>query len=187
MKPSIQTEDQLILEQEVIRKCKDDPQAFRSLYEKYYKPVFVFVYHRIGDKDLSGDLTAQVFLKALQKIGQFKFRGLPFSSWLFRIAMNECNDFFRRTMRERLVVLDPSIAHTFYEEMFGMDAIEELQAKLPDILQRLKETELYIIELRFMEGQSFKQIAEILGITESYAKVRTYRTLEKMKKLFIGK
>ena len=64
--------------------------------------------------------------------------------------------------------------------------MEELKLKLPHILERLKEEELEVIELRFLEGRPFKEVAEILGITETYAKVKTYRILEKMKKLFVG-
>jgi RNA polymerase sigma-70 factor (ECF subfamily) len=187
LKSHIQTDKQLLLEEEVISKAKTDPQAFRSIYEKYFKTIFLFVLHRIGNKDLTADITSQVFLKALLRIHQYQSRGLPFSSWLYRIAVNECNDFFRRNKRERLVVLDDSHTETLYEEMFGHEVMKELKEKLPRILERLKENELQFIELRFLEGRSFKEVADILGISETYAKVKTYRILEKMKKLFVGK
>lgn len=157
------------------------------MYEKYFKPVYIFVYHRVGDKTVAGDITSQVFLKALVKLHQFAFRGFPFSSWLFRIAVNECNDYFRKTKRERLVVLEESHAEILYEEMFGCEMMDELRTKLPFILEKLSEEELSFIELRFMEGRQFREISEILGISENYAKVKTYRILDKMKKLFIGK
>jgi RNA polymerase sigma-70 factor (ECF subfamily) len=187
LKSHIQTEQQLLLEEEVIRKAKTHPEAFRSIYENYFKSIFLFVLHRVGNKDLTADLTSQVFLKALLRLHQFQFRGLPFSSWLYRIAVNECNDFFRRNKRERLLVLDDSHAETLYEEMFGQEAMKELKDKLPHILEKLKEEELQFIELRFMEGRPFKEVADILGISENYAKVKTYRILDKMKKLFVGK
>jgi RNA polymerase sigma-70 factor (ECF subfamily) len=187
LKSHIQTEQQLLLEEDVIRKAKTDPEAFRSIYEKYFKSIFLFVLHRVGNKDLTADLTSQVFLKALLRLHQFQFRGLPLSSWLYRIAVNECNDFFRRNKRERLVVLDDSHAETLYEEMFGHEAMKELKEKLPHILEKLKEEELQFIELRFMEGRPFKEVGDILGISENYAKVKTYRILEKMRKLFVGK
>jgi RNA polymerase sigma-70 factor (ECF subfamily) len=187
LKSHIQTDKQLLLEEEVINKAKTDPQAFRSIYEKYFKSIFLFVLHRIGNKDLTADITSQVFLKALLRIHQYHPRGLPFSSWLYRIAVNECNDFFRRSKRERMVVLNDSHADTLHDEMFGHEVLKELKEKLPLILERLKEDELQFIELRFLEGRPFKEVAYILGITETYAKVKTYRILEKMKKLFVGK
>lgn len=187
MKPEIQTSKQFLLEEEVIRRSQKDPQAFRPMYEKYFKPIYVFVFHRVGNKELAGDITSQVFLKALSKLNQYQFRGLPFSSWLFRIAVNECNDFFRKHKRERTVVLEEKHAEVLYEEMFGSDRMDELKRKLPFILERLSPDELMVIELRFMEARPFAEISEILGVTENYAKVKTYRVLDKMKKLFLGK
>jgi RNA polymerase sigma-70 factor, ECF subfamily len=187
LKPEIQRTKQLLLEEEVIKQSQKEPKAFRPLYEKYFKPIYVFVLHRVGSKELAGDITSQVFLKALLKLHQYQFRGLPFSSWLFRIAVNECNDFFRKHKRERMVVLDEKHAEVLYEEMFGSDHMEELKTKLPLILERLSPDELMFIELRFMDARPFAEISEILGITENYAKVKTYRVLDKMKKLFLGK
>lgn len=168
-----------------IVKAKRDPSAFRPLYEKYYKAIFLFVLHRTADKETSADITSQVFLKALVGMDKFEFRGLPFSSWLYRIAINECNSFFRRNSNTRTVVLEHFHSERFYEEMFGENPAEDLKHKLPFILQKLKPGELQLIELRFLEGRAFKEIAEIINISETYAKVRTYRILDKMKKLFI--
>ncbi|MBL7856120.1 MAG: sigma-70 family RNA polymerase sigma factor [Cyclobacteriaceae bacterium] len=184
MKQDIEERHQVLLEEEVIRRAQTNPKDFRFLYEKYFKPIFLFVLHRVGDKDLAGDLTSQVFLKAMVNLAKYQFRGFPFSAWLYRIAVNECNDFFRRNKRARLVVLTDESVETLYEEMFGHDLTEELKVKLPVILQMLKPDELQLIELRFLEGKAFKEVSEILDISENYAKVRTYRILDKMRKLF---
>jgi RNA polymerase sigma-70 factor, ECF subfamily len=186
LKPEIQTDSEILLEEEAIQKAKKEPRAFRVVYEKYYKKIFLFILHRVGDKEQSADIAGQVFLKALVNLNNYTFRGLPFSSWLYRIAVNECNDFFRKNKRDRLVVLEDDHVENLYEEMFGEDAQEELRQKLPTILAKLKPDELQLIELRYLEERQFKEVAEILNISENYAKVRTYRILEKMKKLFIG-
>jgi len=169
----------------MILKAKSDARAFRPLYEKYYKPIFLFVLHRTGEKELSADITSQVFLKALTGLGKYEFRGLPFSSWLYRIAVNESNSFFRRNKGVRTVVLEEHHADRVYEEMFGDNTAEDLRQHLPVILQKLRPGELQMIELRFLEGRPFKEVAEILNISETHAKVKTYRILDKMKKLFI--
>jgi RNA polymerase sigma-70 factor (ECF subfamily) len=185
LKPEIQTENDIRLEEAAIQKAKQDPKAFRFLYEKYYKKIFLFILHRVGDKEQSADITAQVFLKALVNLENYSFRGLPFSSWLYRIAVNECNVFFRKNKRDRLVVLEDEHVESLYDEMFGENVQEELRQKLPTILAKLKPDELQLIELRYLEERQFKEVAEILNISENYAKVRTYRILDKMKKLFI--
>jgi RNA polymerase sigma-70 factor, ECF subfamily len=186
LKQEIQIEKQLLLEEEVIRKATENPESFRILYEKYYRQIFLFILHRVGQKDHSADIASQVFLKAMVNLKRYEFRGLPFSSWLYRIAVNECNTFFRKNKRERLVVLKNEHVENLYDEMFGENIQEELRIKLPLILEKLKPNELQLIELRFLEGRPFKEVADILNITETYAKVRTYRILDKMKKLFVG-
>jgi RNA polymerase sigma-70 factor, ECF subfamily len=170
---------------ETISQAKQDPSAFRPLYEKYFKQIFLFIYHRVEDRDITVDLTSQVFLKALARIEQFNERGLPFSSWLYRIAINECNDFFRKNKRSRVVYVEEPAFNNLFVEMFPDDPKEELEKKLHAVLQKLKPEELQIIELRFFEDMSFKMVSEVMNISETNAKVRTYRTLDKIKKIFL--
>lgn len=184
-KENIQQKDELKDEEALILKSQADPEAFRPLYEKYFKRIFLFVHHRVGDKSLTADITSQVFLKALLNINKFSFRGLPFSAWLFRIALNECNDFFRKNSRYRHVTMEEEMVEHLYEELTSETRLEDLRQQLPSILQKLSVDELQIIELRFFEQRPFKEVGDILGISETYAKVRVYRILEKMKKLFL--
>ncbi len=174
-------------EEDEIRRAVADPNAFRPLYNANFKKVFLFVLHRVGDKELAGDLTQQVFLNALTHIGRYQFRDLPFSAWLYRIAINQCNDFFRKSKRARTVVLEDASVENLYTELTADQSMDEWEKRLPAILEKLDTDDLQVIELRFFEERPFKEIAEILGITETYAKVRTYRILDKMKKLFLNK
>jgi RNA polymerase sigma-70 factor, ECF subfamily len=171
----------------LIREAQRDSSAFRPLYEKYFKSIFLFVHYRVGDKSLSADITSQVFLKALLNLKKFELRGLPFSSWLFRIALNECHDFFRKTKRDRLVSVEDHSIEKLYDELTADATVTDLHDRLPIILERLTPDELQFIELRFFEQRPFKEIADIIGISENYAKVKVYRILEKMKKLFLNK
>jgi RNA polymerase sigma-70 factor (ECF subfamily) len=186
LKQEINVDNQLLNEEEVIRKAQADPEDFRGLYEKYFRTIFLFIMHRVGSKEITADLTSQVFLKALTNISRYQFKGLPFSAWLFRIAINECNDLFRRNKRVRIVVLEDHMADSLYDVMFDHDAKDELKKKLPLVFERLKPDELQLIELRFLENRPFKEVANILGMTENNAKVKTYRVLDKMKKLLIS-
>ncbi|HMG91154.1 MAG TPA: RNA polymerase sigma factor [Chryseolinea sp.] len=185
LKENIQYKNEINDEESLILKSQADSEAFRPLYEKYFKRIFLFVHHRVGDKALTADITSQVFLKALLNINKFSFRGLPFSAWLFRIALNECNDFFRKNKRYRLVTMEEGMVDHLYEELTSETRLEDLRQRLPSILQKLSVNELQIIELRFFEQRPFKEVGDILGISETYAKVRVYRILEKMKKLFL--
>jgi len=84
-----------------------------------------------------------------------------------------------------MVAIEEAGAEKLHEEIMANTALEGWLSKLPQILQRLSEDELTIIELRFFERHSFREIGDILGITEVYAKVRTYRILDKMRDLFL--
>ena len=170
----------------LILRAKKDPESFRPIYEKYYKKIFVFILNRLGDKALAADICSQVFLKAMLNVAKFEYKGIPISAWLYRIALNECNDFFRKSKRVRFVALENSGIVNLHEELVGRTRIEDLQQKLPEILARLSPQELYILELRFFEQRPFKEVANILGITETYAKVKVYRLLDKMKKMFLN-
>jgi len=186
LKQEIKAHEQLLNEEEVIRNTQGNPGNFKPLYEKYFRKIFLFILHRVSDKETTADLTSQVFLKALTNISRYTFKGLPFSAWLYRIAINECNDHFRKNKRARVVVLEDDVANSLYDELFENEARDELKNKLPLVFEKLKQEELHLIELRFLEGRPFKEVAEILDITENNAKVKTYRILDKMKQLLVS-
>lgn len=186
---STSTKNSTRIEEEVIqiKNAQDNPAAFKVLYEKYYKPIFLFVLHRIGEKNLSADITSQVFLKALVNLPRYKFQGLPFSAWLYRIAINESYEFLRKSKRHRVIALDESVIEDLYDGLTTDTRIADLQERLPEILEQLSIDEMHILELRFFEKKPFREVADILAISESHAKVRTYRLLDKMRKIFMGK
>ena len=185
MKSESKTHDQLLEEEEVISKAKRNPKEFRVLYERYYKIIYLFILRRVGQKDESADVCAQVFLKALVNINRYESRGLPFSAWLFRIAINECNTYFRTSKHVRTLILEDSIAENLSEDLFGNDFQQEMVNQIPQALQQLDPQDMHIIELRFFEERSYREVGAILGITENYAKVRTYRALERIRKLLV--
>jgi RNA polymerase sigma-70 factor, ECF subfamily len=170
---------------ELVQKAQQDPAQFVVLYEKYFKRIFVFIHHRVNDKAITADLTSQVFLNALVNIQKYKHQGVPFSAWLFRIAINECFSFFLKTKRLRFVSIDDNSLDGLHEELTANTHREDLLQRLPEILTGLKEEEVQLVELRFFEQRPFKEVGEILGITETHAKTKTYRLLEKMRGLFV--
>ena len=176
------TKEDIEAEMLLIKQAQTDPARFGPLYERYYKPVFLFVYRRTDDEDLTADLTSQVFLKAITYLPRYEYKGLPFSAWLFRIAVNEINMFFRKHKNRRSLSIEDGAMERIAEE-WGEDEKEEKMEELLKGIQSLALEEVQYIELRFFEERSFKEIAVIMDITENNAKVRTYRILDKIKKL----
>ena len=177
-----QTDTQLQEEEQLIFEAKADPDKFRPLYNKYFTEIFRFVHRRTESEELAADLSSQVFLKAMQKLQDYEFRGVPFSAWLYRIASNEVNIYFRDLKKKRTVNLDAVNLKSMMDEVEEDDFEIQKQSMLK-AFQLLKPQELQMVELRFFEKMPFREIGEILGITENNAKVRMYRILDKMKKL----
>jgi RNA polymerase sigma-70 factor (ECF subfamily) len=124
-------------------------------------------------------------MKALTNLQKFEFRGVPFSSWLFRIAKSELYQSFRDTKARRTVNIDTVFSAQIMEE-FVEDYTDEQRAQLMSALHLLKPNQLQLIEMRYFEKQSFREIGNFLGITENNAKVKTFRTLLKLKTVFLN-
>lgn len=164
-----------------VQAAQRDPARFRPLYNRYYEPIFRFIFRRTNQEELTADICSQVFLKALQRINSYSYKGVPFSAWLYRIASNEVAQHYRATQKNRVVSMEESSFTDMIDELEQQDT-EGLRQQLLATLDTLKEGDLQLIELRFFEQRSFREVAEITGITENNAKVRTYRILERMKK-----
>ena len=112
-----------------------------------------------------------------------KTEGIPFSAWLYRIASNEVNLFFRAQKKMYTVeIQDRHVKEVMVEVEVGQIEKEEDQEKLLKVLSNLKPEHAEIIELRFFMQYSFKEIAEFYAISEANAKMRLYRILDKIKK-----
>ncbi|HEY6161942.1 MAG TPA: sigma-70 family RNA polymerase sigma factor [Bacteroidia bacterium] len=180
------TERELQEELQQVEAAKADPDKFAVLYDKYFRNIFVFVHRRTGDEELTADLTQHVFLKAMVNIKRYEYKGVPFSAWLFRIALNEINMYFRKSNKTRVVSLEnESLAHIITEAKENDN--EDNRKLLLGALSKLKEDEMMLVELRFFEGRPFAEIGVITGITENNAKVKMYRVLDKLKGMLKGK
>src|SRR5438105_1934368 len=140
-------------EQQLIEESKKDPQAFERLYIKYYDQILKFVYKRMESVDDARDITSSVFIKALSSISKYKNMGFPFSSWLYRIAINEINMFYRLSEKARIINLSDRGLKNIASE--SNEANEELLAVLKESLLFLSTDELLLIELRFFEERPF--------------------------------
>lgn len=175
------SQENILKEEQLIEEAKKSPSAFEAIYNKYYRQILSFVYRRVESKEVAFDITQQVFVNALVNLGKYQHRGVPFSSWLYRIALNELNKTFR----------SKKVNGVLFVEQDGLEKvrseIEENSAETDQLLMKaislLKDDEATLIEMRFFEERPFKEIAEILSITESTAKQRVYKILEKLKDL----
>ena len=180
------TNEELATELRYVEEAKADPAKFEVLYNKYYEGILRFIYQRLDDKETAFDLTSQVFLNALNHLHKYEFRGVPFASWLYRIARNELNQLFRSNKAQRTINIESVQVNELIDQM-EEDHLAIYRDKLMDVIKDLPESDLQLIEMRYFEKRAFKEIAEILNITENNVKVKVYRVLERLKKMILKK
>jgi RNA polymerase sigma-70 factor (ECF subfamily) len=180
---SVQTMEQ---ELQVIEVSKKDPAAFQPLYEKYHEPIFRYIYQRTDDKEAAFDISQQVFVKALIHLPRYAFKGVPFSSWLYRIARNEVYRSIEKNKVQRTLNIDVDALKGLLHEADADEGLIQKEKSLTVCLGQLAEADMQLIEMRFFESRAFKEIGQILELTENNAKVKVYRILEKLKKCILA-
>lgn len=178
------TKDQILEEYDVILSAQKNPKNFAPIYTKYYDEIFLFINKRVDHLEVTADLTSKVFLNCLKNIKKYKYQGVPFSAWLYKIALNEVNMFFRQQNKmERTVNIDDQDINQLMIEIDSSEEKIDPHVLIPVLLEQLNDREVQFIELRFFEGKSFKEMGYLLGLTEVNAKVKTYRIIKKLKEL----
>jgi len=179
-------------ERELVRQAQKAPHAFAELYDQYYPKIFGYVLRRTANLEAAQDITSETFLKALGKLWQFRWRNVPFSSWLYRIATNEVNQYFRKAEYKKSISME-ELQEQGFELISPHDpesALIEAQEKLKqyqDFLEiqekilRLPAKYQEIIALRFFEQKQIKEISEILGKKEGTVKSLLHRAVEKLR------
>lgn len=170
-------------DQQLVLLVKKDRNAFGLIYEKYFDRLYLFIYKRVQDEAVAGDICQETMLKAMFNIPKYENRGAPFSAWLYRIASNEVNLYFRKSKKNVTVEIQEKDVQLLMEEISLQGISDQTeQEKLILALNGLEPEHSEIIDLRFFMGYSFKEIAEFYSITEANAKMRLYRILERLKK-----
>ena len=175
------TDKEKHIELSYIQKAKEDKTQFGFLYEKYFQQLFIFIFKKVQNEDISGDICSKTFMKAMMNINKYEDRGFPFSSWLYRIASNEVNLYFRAQKKDITIQINENQVSVIAQEI-NLDNNEEQLHLILSKLQELPLEKSQLIEMRFFEGLSFKEIGSIFDITEASAKMRVYRVIETLKK-----
>ena len=168
-------------EQLLIEAAQKNPSRFSELYEANFERVYAYVASRVRNRDEAQDVTADVFHKALANLQRFEWRRVPFAAWLYRIAANAIADRAARTARERDV--PPADDPPLREE--GLERTEE-RARLHRLVRGLPRDQHRVLELRFAEEMSIRDIARTMGRSEGAVKQLQFRALETLRARWAG-
>jgi RNA polymerase sigma-70 factor (ECF subfamily) len=162
----------------LVLSVQKDPAAFAELYEKYALGVYRYIFSRVGQPEGAEDLTAQVFLEALEHVDSYRPVG-TFAAWLFTIARRRSADFFRKL--RPMMSLEEDSACDPSDPLSNVIQDEELHL-LDEQLRALDEPEREILRLRFAARLSFADIGALLGKNPAAIKTATYRLLDRMER-----
>jgi RNA polymerase sigma-70 factor (ECF subfamily) len=163
---------------DLIERAKNDKEAFGQLYERYVTKIYNYIYYRTGNVADAEDLTARVFIRAMQHIGRYDDRGVPFSAWLYRIAHNLVANWHRDRSRRKIISLDDVSQWQVNEE--GPESLTQLledREALLATIRRLPADRQELLILKFVERLSNKEIGDIMDRSEGAIKSLYHRTL----------
>ncbi|MCK5701164.1 MAG: sigma-70 family RNA polymerase sigma factor [Cyclobacteriaceae bacterium] len=160
------SQEEILKEFETVQDAVKDPAKFQIIYDRYFIVIFNYIFRKIDDEDITADLTSQTFLKALKNLKKYKYKGVPFSAWLYRIASNEVNRHYLQANKKVVFSFDEQE----FENLIEQHTEKEKELDIDYIIQQmqsLSESDIEVLELRFFESKSFAEIAFILEINEA--------------------
>jgi RNA polymerase sigma-70 factor, ECF subfamily len=159
----------------LIEAAQADPARFVDVYDRYVDRLYAYVSRRAGSRSVAEDITSEVFHQALANLPRFEWRGAPFAAWLYRIAANALADHWRRQNRE---------SHDSVPDLPDTREHEELQRRVSlfQLVDRLPDLQRRVIEMRFVEDMSIRDIAAALDRSQGAVKQLQLRALENLRK-----
>jgi RNA polymerase sigma-70 factor (ECF subfamily) len=172
---------------EIVRRAQaGDADAFGELYDRYVDVVYRYVHYRVSSTALAEDLTSETFLRALRRISSYSWQGRDFGAWLVTIARNLIADHYK-SGRYRLEVATSDLVEA------GADRSEEgpegevlaglTNAALIEAVKELNSEQQECIALRFLQGLSVAETAQIMGKNEGAIKALQYRAVKSLSRL----
>lgn len=158
------------------RAQRGDTEAVSALYETYVQQIYRYIAYRVPTSTDAEDITAEVFVKMVEGLPNYRFTGAPFEAWLYRIAAARVIDFRRRSNRRVESELSESLSDHVPTPEESLQSEEEVQT-LRAALSKLSDEQQTLLVLRFIERKSHQEAAEILDKSVSAVKSIQHRAL----------
>lgn len=161
-----------------------DRDQFDELYRQHVAEIYRFVFYKVSSKETAEDITAQVFMQALEHLAKFQYQpGAKFSSWLYTIARNQVIDYYRKHKEVANVdeidpIPVPETASSTVDEHIHQERVQV-------ILKQLAPDDQEILTLRLWQEKSYSEVAKILQLNLVTARARYSRALKKFKQLYL--
>ncbi len=170
-------------EAQLIAKARNNLVDFARLYHRHYDAVLRYCVHRLFERQTAEDVTSTVFLSVVENFDRFRGNEREFRSWLYKIATNEVNNCFRKTIRRKSFLKKAfNNADNQAANCLKSSNKSERIALLKQVMFELRPRYQTIITLRFFENLKLTEIAEVLGSSNGTIRSQLARALAKLRK-----
>lgn len=159
-----------------------DDAAIAELYSRHVDAIYRYVYARTRERTVAEDLTAQVFLTAIEDLPRYQPGDVPFAAWLYRIACARVADHWRNHYRHEEVSLTASLAADTDDPCAEIEA-EQRWVTAIDLLSELTEDQQAVLFLRFIGEMELAEVAAALGKTIGAVKAIQHRAMASLARL----
>ncbi|MBN1487110.1 MAG: sigma-70 family RNA polymerase sigma factor [Anaerolineae bacterium] len=161
-----------------------DKEAIGELYDLYSELIYAYIYRRTSHSQVAEDLTSEVFIRVLQAIHSEKFWKTSFRAWLYRIAHNLVIDYYRQhNGKESVHIDDLPLETTNDDNPEKVQVVNSNLANLSQAIEQLTELQKQVIVLRFGEGLSSAEVAEIMEKSVGAIEGLQHRALAALKRI----
>jgi RNA polymerase sigma-70 factor (ECF subfamily) len=161
---------------------KGNTDAFTEIVEQYQSPIGRYLYRLTGDYEVTKDLVQDTFLKAYKGILKTESE-LSFKAWLYRIATNNALQYRRRRRLISFIPFADSVQPDTQTSQASSGCVEE-RLLIQETLTKIPHDQKTCMVLHFVEGFRYREIADILGITEEAVRKRVARGSKKFRQLY---
>lgn len=174
---------QALQEWDLIQRAQQfEDSALTWLYQTYYPKVYNYAFLHLGDPAMAEDLASDVMVKVLESLKDYRFRGVPFAAWVFRIAHNRVIDVHRRRKRRGEVDLKEDLVAALDDPSAAAERAFR-RGQLQAALLLLTEEQRQTIILKFIEGFDNASVAQILGRSQGAVKSLQHRALASLRRI----
>jgi RNA polymerase sigma-70 factor (ECF subfamily) len=166
----------------VARATRGDEAAISQLYRQYAPGIHGYIASRLSNPAVADDLTSEVFLRALEGLPRFEYRGISLSAWLYRIAHDRMVDHFRRQARRLTLPLDDEIVPA----QNGLEQEVDVRLKMQQLrgaMEQLTADQHQVVLLRFISGLKLQEVAYVMDKSTDAVKMLQLRALTRLKSL----
>jgi RNA polymerase sigma-70 factor, ECF subfamily len=173
---------------QLILASRNDPAAFRLLYERWADRLLAYFYVRVREPEVAADLLAETFAVAYERRHRFKDTGRPGGAWLYGIARKELSHFFRRRAVDRRALkrLGIEVPPLDDDSLARIEQLADATNREPMLMAALDQmtaAEREAVELRVIDELEYSEIAARLGCSAGSARTRVHRGLARLASL----